>query len=121
MIFPKSYKYNFTFDYYIQVVNGGVATYQKVRSSKGYLSVAVSQWSLHSAEQMAVGGVVRNLRDSKGNELQMVDGVPFDLYINKTVPYFDNSTEVSGYKHIMSQEDKNAFRNALLALAGGLN
>lgn len=119
MINPRPARSLLPFDYYRQVVNGQVVTYEKAGSGQGYLTSSIRTWILVATIQLPVGTVVRNLKDAKGTALQTAaNGEDFDLFVNSSSPVLDNNSVSTGWRHVLSQNDPEAFRNALLALAG---
>jgi hypothetical protein len=113
------FSYDFPFEVYTPVVNGTVTTWVKRTESSGMFngSAAGGGAYLTAKDQVGVGDAVRNLRDRTGNQIFIVNGQPYDMYVNEATPVLDAYGELVAWRHTLRRKLPTDFTDKLLEIA----
>ena len=106
----------FTFENWIPVVDGTTTTYVKHSEGQANLVGGANSLNLFTKEQLEIGSQVRNLRDAAGQEILLVNGLPYPMFITDATAQLNPFSELVGWKHKLARK----MPRDLLAEIGGL-
>lgn len=112
-----AFEFNFTFDTWAPLVDGGLGvTWAYDTSATALVTQQGGGMALVTLEPIVIGHQVRNLKDRVGNSILVVGGEEYPMYVNTSDPQFDPYSQLIGWKHSLRRDSPRDFRASLDAL-----
>lgn len=110
-------RFLYPFEYWEATTTGTETTWAKARDDTGLL-IPVSGGGVYliCREPMDTSGIVRNLRDPRGNEVFTADDEEYDMFVQTVEPQFDFFGVIIAHKHTLRRTLPPAARAAALGL-----
>lgn len=119
------FKFSFLYDYWDIPEEDGATQFEVVRTDIPclVLSSAGSSIQLVCHEPMNINGMVRNLRDAKGNLVLVTNGHEYDLWAHTAEPKFDGFGRLIAWSHSLRNVPSTLFAlpssSEILGAGGG--
>lgn len=115
-----TFRFLFSLEVWQPVIDGTTVTYAKLKDEKAHVTRSgTGGVTLVCADPIAIGSVVRNLRDRDGTPLQSVADSTYDLHVHTSEPELDPFSRVVGWRHALKRTAPRDFMADVARALGG--
>lgn len=111
------FRFNFSFESWVAVLDGNNVDYVRAGSEMGTVVSSAGAMTLSAKDQLPIGSQVRNLKDKKGTPILVLNGVEYPAYVHRAEPQFSPFSELIGWRHTLKREQP---RDLVKMVADGL-
>ena len=106
MKLTTGFKYNLPFELWTGAINPQTNSlvFTKDSDRLGTIVQGAGGINLVTADSLPLQAQVRNLLDSEGKPIFMLNGQPYVMYVNTSEPQFDPFMRIIGWRHRVTRE-----------------